>query len=60
MNGEIVLQARLHGLNAPWNAAAQRLAAELAARGEAPGRIGLDRLVLLAQSGAAGRVAPAR
>lgn len=53
LNGEIVLQARLLGLTAPWNAAAQRLAAELAEAGGAPGSIGLDRLVLLAQSGAA-------
>ncbi len=50
LNGEIVLQARLHGLAAPWNLAAQRLAAELAARGGAPGDIGLDRLLQLAQS----------
>ncbi|MFT4012746.1 MAG: 2-dehydropantoate 2-reductase N-terminal domain-containing protein [Paracoccus sp. (in: a-proteobacteria)] len=50
LNGEIVLQARLLGRDAPWNSAAQRLAAELAAQGGAPGLIGLDRLVLLAQS----------
>ena len=60
LNGEIVLQARLHGLDAPWNLAAQRLAAELAASGAAPGSIALDRLVSLAQSGAAGRAAAAR
>ena len=51
LNGEIVLQARLLGLAAPWNLAAQRLAAELAARGGRPGEIALDRLVLLAQAG---------
>lgn len=60
LNGEVVLQARLHGLDAPWNLAAQRLAAELAASGGAPGSITLDRLVSLAQSGAAVRAAAAR
>ena len=60
LNGEIVLQARLHGLEAPWNLAAQRLAAELAASGAAPGSVALDRLVSLAQSGSAGRAAAAR
>ncbi|MES2435973.1 MAG: 2-dehydropantoate 2-reductase N-terminal domain-containing protein [Pseudomonadota bacterium] len=60
LNGEIVLQARLHGLAAPWNLAAQRLAAELAATGSAPGSIALDRLVALAQSDAAARAVAAR
>ncbi len=49
LNGEIVLLARLLGIPAPWNLAAQRLAAELAAKGGRPGSIGLDRLVSLAQ-----------
>lgn len=57
LNGEIVLQARLLGLDAPWNLAAQQLAAELAAQGGAPGSIGLDRLVSLAQSGTNGPAA---
>ncbi len=59
LNGEIALLARLHGLDAPWNAAAQRAAAELASRGGAPGAIGLDRLVSLAQPGGAVREAAA-
>ncbi|MDB5664852.1 ketopantoate reductase family protein [Cypionkella sp.] len=59
LNGEIVLQARLHGLDAPWNLAAQRLAAELAASGGVPGSIALDRLVSLAQSDARARAAAA-
>jgi len=50
LNGEIVLQARLLGLGAPWNLAAQRLAAELATGSGCPGSIGLDRLVSLAQA----------
>lgn len=53
LNGEIVLQARLLGLGAPWNLAAQRLAAELAAKGGKPGDIALERLILLAQSSGA-------
>lgn len=59
LNGEIALQARLLGLDAPWNLAAQRLAAELAASGGRPGSIGLDRLVSLAQSEAAAPMAAA-
>lgn len=59
LNGEIVLQARLLGIKAPWNRAAQTLAAELAAKGGRPGDIGLDRLVLLAQSGTAATLAAA-
>lgn len=51
LNGEVVLQARLHGLEVRWNLAAQQLAAQLAAIGGAPGSIALDRLVSLAQSG---------
>ncbi len=51
LNGEIVLQARLSGQAAPWNLAAQRLAAALADAKGAPGDWGLDRLVLLAQAG---------
>lgn len=51
LNGEIVLQARMLGRDAPWNRAAQRLAAELASVRGAPGTISLDRLVSLAQSG---------
>lgn len=53
LNGEIVLQARLHGLAAPWNAAAQRLARDLAAKGGKPGQIALDRLAALAGAEAA-------
>lgn len=49
LNGEIVLQARLAGLPAPWNHAAQRLAAELAAHGGAPGTIPISRLIAMAQ-----------
>ena len=49
LNGEIVLQARLLGRAAPWNHAAQRLAAELAARGGTPGEMALSRLAALAQ-----------
>lgn len=60
LNGEIVLQARLNGLQAPWNHAAQSLAADLADQGGRPGSIGLDRLVALAQSWAAGHVVAAR
>ena len=48
LNGEIVLQARLLGREAPWNLAAQRLAAELAARNGAPGAIAIARLFALA------------
>lgn len=54
LNGEIVLQARLHGLAAPWNLAAQRLAARLAAQGGAPGSVRLHELASLAQSLSAG------
>lgn len=50
LNGEIVLQARLLGLAAPWNEAAQRLADGLAAQGGKPGDLALDRLVSLAQA----------
>lgn len=53
LNGEIVLQARLLGRAAPWNLAAQRLAAELAAKGGQPGEFALDRLVSLAQTAGA-------
>lgn len=49
LNGEIVLQARLLGRTAPWNRAAQTLAASLASAGGKPGDIGLDRLAALAQ-----------
>ena len=51
LNGEIVLQARLAGLEAPWNLAAQRLAASLAARGGKPGEIALSRLFAEANVG---------
>lgn len=37
LNGEIVLLARLHGLDAPVNAALQRTVHEMAAAGEPPG-----------------------
>lgn len=50
LNGEVVLQARLLGRDAPWNRAAQRLAAELAAQGGAPGGIGIDRLIAQART----------
>lgn len=59
LNGEIVLLARLLDLPAPWNLAAQRLAAELAAKDGRPGSIGLDRLVSLAQSELAAPLAAA-
>ncbi|MHA6758495.1 ketopantoate reductase family protein [Streptacidiphilus sp. PAMC 29251] len=39
LNGEIVLLAREHGLPAPVNAALQRLAAEYARQGRAPGSL---------------------
>lgn len=39
LNGEIALIARLHGREAPMNAAAARLAAELARSGAAPGAV---------------------
>ncbi len=39
MNGEIALIARLHGLEAPLNAAAARLAARLAESGAQPGSV---------------------
>lgn len=51
LNGEIVLQARLLGRQAPWNAAAQSLAHDLAQRGGKPGEIGLERLFALAEAG---------
>ncbi|MFT4149417.1 MAG: 2-dehydropantoate 2-reductase N-terminal domain-containing protein [Paracoccaceae bacterium] len=57
LNGEIALQARLLGIGAPWNIAAQHLAAELAAEGGKPGVIGLDRLVSLVHSGKAAAAA---
>ena len=41
-NGEIVLIARLNGLEAPVNAVVQRLARELAAAGGEPGSVPLD------------------
>lgn len=55
LNGEVVLQARLHGLTAPWNAAAQDLARELAAKGGMPGQIPIRRLIALARPNAAGQ-----
>lgn len=53
LNGEIVLQARLLGRAAPWNLAAQQLAAVLAAGGGRPGQIGIDRLIAAATDAAA-------
>ncbi|RWR09099.1 ketopantoate reductase family protein [Paenirhodobacter populi] len=50
LNGEIVLLGRLHGVATPWNHAAQRLAAELAARGGAPGEIELSTLIAQARA----------
>lgn len=58
LNGEIVLQARLLDRSAPWNEAAQKLAAELAARGGRPGDIDLDRLISLAQTAAIPTIPP--
>lgn len=50
LNGEIVLLGRLHGVATSWNHAAQRLAAELAARGGAPGEIALSALIAQARA----------
>ncbi len=48
LNGEITLLGTLHGVATPWNRAAQRLAAEMAATGGAPGGIDVARLAALA------------
>lgn len=53
LNGEIVRLGLLHGVATPWNRAAQRLAAEMAARGGAPGTITLARLAEEAGAGTA-------
>lgn len=53
LNGEIVLQARRHGLEAPWNSAAQEIAARLAAGRLPPGVVPLAELVERAQGPAA-------
>jgi 2-dehydropantoate 2-reductase len=45
LNGEIVLQARLLGRAAPWNEAAQSLAAALFATSAAPGATPIARLI---------------
>lgn len=42
LNGEIVLQGRLHGVPTPVNAGLQRLAHELAATGAAPGSLSAE------------------
>ncbi|WP_117213314.1 ketopantoate reductase family protein [Allorhizocola rhizosphaerae] len=39
LNGEIVLLGRLHGVPAPWNEHARRMANELARNGSAPGSV---------------------
>lgn len=48
LNGEIALLGSLHGIPTPWNRAAQRLAARLAASGGAPGSIDIAELAELA------------
>jgi 2-dehydropantoate 2-reductase len=45
LNGEIVLLARLHGVEAPVNERLQRLAREHAARGGAPGAVPVSELL---------------
>ncbi|MDH2327013.1 2-dehydropantoate 2-reductase N-terminal domain-containing protein [Cereibacter sp. SYSU M97828] len=57
LNGEIALLGALHGVDTPWNRAAQRLAAELATSGGAPGSIAITRLVELAGPDASLRAA---
>lgn len=57
LNGEVALLGALHGVPTPWNRAAQRLAAELAAAGGAPGSIAITRLIELAGPDAALRAA---
>lgn len=44
LNGEIARLGLLHGVATPWNRAAQRLAAQLALSGGAPGSIPVTRL----------------
>lgn len=44
LNGEIARLGVLHGVPTPWNRAAQRLAAQLAATGGAPGSMDVARL----------------
>jgi 2-dehydropantoate 2-reductase len=45
LNGEIVLHARLHGVEAPVNERLQRVAREHAARGGAPGALPVSELL---------------
>lgn len=44
LNGEIARLGLMHGVQTPWNRAAQRLAAQLALSGKAPGSIPVTRL----------------
>jgi 2-dehydropantoate 2-reductase len=51
LNGEIVLLGRLHGVPTPVNAALQRIANEMAARGTAPGSLSVAELEALVAAG---------
>ena len=48
LNGEIVLQGRLHGVQTPLNAAVCRLATDHARRGGRPGELSVDALAVAA------------
>ena len=52
LNGEIVLLGRLHGIPTPLNAIARRLANQMAAAGERPGRYTVAELEALAGAAA--------
>ena len=48
LNGEIVLEAALHGLSAPVNALLERLALQAALEGKGPGSMTIEELSALA------------
>jgi 2-dehydropantoate 2-reductase len=60
LNGEIVLLGRKHGIPTPFNAVLQRIASDMAAAGELPGKYTAEELFTIAQRLATRRLLPER